>query len=83
MVFYTFLRKTSRLHGVTGSFTNLRRLVDFAEDLNYNTLLNHFSRKRATYYEDTELRIVITKSKSLTKGLQKVDKGRGVHKFNI
>jgi hypothetical protein len=83
MIIYTYLKKTSRLKGLTGTFANLKRLVEFDVSLNYNTLLNHFSRKRATYYEDSELRITIIKSESHTKGLHRVKRGPGVHSRNI
>ena len=72
MSIYTlFYRKPDGL-GTAMSFTNLQRLADFDDNLNYHTLVHHFTRKKKTWYSDPYKGLEVIKAIRLEKGLQRV-----------
>ncbi len=81
--YYTYCKTTGPGKCVSTVSTNLRGIIEFDPDLSYNTLLNWFSRRRMTFWEDPYENTVIIKSFNLKKGKQRVVRKKMGHNRNI
>jgi len=83
MSYYTYLKKGSNGRAIVLVSTNLKRLVEFDPNLNYNTLLRVLSKEKKDWWEDYYSGIIISRSRTMVKGLQRIKRGPGVHNRNI
>jgi hypothetical protein len=83
MSYYTYLKKGKEGKGISCVFTNIQRLVDFDEELNYHTLLRVLSKEKRSWWEDPYRGVVVIKSYGLERGKQRIVKGPKQHNRNI
>lgn len=83
MAYYTYFKEGLGGKGISQVFTNLQRLVEFDDSLNYHTLIRVLTKERKTWYKDIDTGIWVIKSHNLEKGMQRVVRKETGHNRNI
>ena len=68
--------------GFVKAFSNRRQVSEFTE-ISYDTLTDHFMRKKQVWHNYEDKGILIVHFHGIEKGRQRVSRGPGIHNRNI